>query len=96
MGEYGDFGRRFCRMLRNNGVAGVTGVDPTLGLLDSARRRDPLGTYVEAFAEKLPFKSESFDLAISYLSMIDIPDVETAIPEMARVLKPGADCRSPI
>ena len=29
------------------------------------------------------------DLVISYLSLIDIPDMPAAISEMARVLKPG-------
>jgi SAM-dependent methyltransferase len=79
---------RFCRMLRSRGVDAV-GVDPTPALLAVARTRDARGTYVEATAERLPFPENAFDLVVSYLSLIDIPDVETAIPEMARVLKPG-------
>ena len=80
---------RFCRMLRQNGVAHVTGIDPTPALIEAARIRDPLSTYIEAGAEELPFAAESFDLAISYLSLLDIPDLDVAIPEMARVIKPG-------
>ena len=79
---------RFCRMLSPHGVA-VTGLDPTPALLEAARARDPQGTYIEAPAERLPFPPETFDLVVSYLSLIDIPDIATAIPEMARVLKPG-------
>ena len=79
---------RFCRMLKSRGVQAV-GVDPTPAMLAVARTRDAGGTYVEAPAERLPFREDAFDLVVSYLSLIDIADVETAIPEMARVLKPG-------
>lgn len=79
---------RFCRMLRHHGVA-VTGLDPTAALIATARERDSEGSYHEGEAQSLPFASESFDLVVSYLSLIDIPDIRTAIPEMARVLRPG-------
>jgi SAM-dependent methyltransferase len=79
---------RFCRMLKQHNVE-VTGVDPTPRLLEAARRRDPRGTYLQAAAECLPFDSDGFDLVISYLTLIDIPDFEAAIAEMARVLAPG-------
>lgn len=79
---------RFCRMLRPRGVE-VTGVDPTPALLAAARARDDGGRYVEGRAETLPFGDGAFDLVVSYLSLIDIPDVDLAIAEMARVLRPG-------
>jgi SAM-dependent methyltransferase len=79
---------RFCRMLREVGVASV-GVDPTRALLDEARRCDPDGDYREGRAEHLPFPDASFDLVVSYLTLIDIPDYRAAIGEMARVLSPG-------
>jgi SAM-dependent methyltransferase len=79
---------RFCRMLRAKGVA-VTGLDPTPELLARARELNPGGTYIEAPAEKMPLPDASFDLVVSYLSLIDIPDFRAAISEMARVLKPG-------
>ncbi len=79
---------RFCRMLAKHGVA-ATGIDPTRALIAEARRRDPAGTYIEADAAKLPFDDGAFDLVVSYLSLIDIPDAAAAISEMARVLKPG-------
>ncbi|KAF0178298.1 MAG: class I SAM-dependent methyltransferase [Hyphomonadaceae bacterium] len=79
---------RFCRMLRARGGEAV-GIDPTGALIAQARRLDPEGHYVEGVAESLPFADGAFDLVVSYLSLIDIPDVGAAIPEMARVLAPG-------
>lgn len=79
---------RFCRMLRQHGIA-TTGVDPTPSLIAAARARDPEGVYVEGRGESLPFSETSFDLVASYLSLIDIPDYQRAIVEMARVLAPG-------
>ena len=78
---------RFCRMLREKGVETI-GIDPAEPLLQAARQRDPNGDYRLAFAENLPFENETFDLVISYLTLIDIPDFRRAISEMARVLKP--------
>ncbi len=79
---------RFCRMLRARGIA-ATGIDPTETLLRTARERDPDGDYREGRAEALEFADASFDLVVSYLTLIDIPDIRQAIPQMARVLKPG-------
>lgn len=79
---------RFCRIMRDVGLT-TAGLDPTRGLLDAAQARDPNGVYVEGIGERLPFADASFDLIVSYLSLIDMPDIRAAIPEMARVLKPG-------
>jgi len=79
---------RFCRMLKQHSID-VTGVDPTPGLIRAAHARDAEGAYFEATAERLPFDDNAFDLVVSYLSLIDIPDIAAAIPEMARVLAPG-------
>lgn len=79
---------RFCRLLSAQGVT-CTGIDPTPALIAQARALDSQSRYEEASAESLPFADASFDLVVSYLSLIDIPDITRAIPEMARVLKPG-------
>jgi SAM-dependent methyltransferase len=79
---------RFCRMLRPLGIEPV-GIDPTAAFIAEARRRDPDGDYRIGAAEQLDFADESFDLVVSYLSLIDIPDIASAIAEMARVLRPG-------
>lgn len=79
---------RFCRMMRGQGIDAI-GVDPTIALLDHARTLDPQGDYRTGVAERLAFEDAQFDLVVSYLSLIDIPDIDAAIPEMARVLRPG-------
>ncbi|MEO1020257.1 MAG: class I SAM-dependent methyltransferase [Pseudomonadota bacterium] len=79
---------RFCRLLKSRNIAAI-GIDPTRALIEEARRRDPEGDYRLASAEKLPFADDQFDLAVSYLTLIDIPDFRAAIREMTRVLKPG-------
>src|SRR6195952_4515957 len=79
---------RFCRMLTSAGVK-VIGIDPTPQLLETARQRDPGGDYRFGRAERLEFDAASFDLVVSYLTLIDIADFRTAIREMCRVLKPA-------
>ncbi len=58
-------------------------------LIDHARALDPEGDYRIESAEALGFADAEFDLVVSYLSLIDIPDASAAIREMVRVLKPG-------
>lgn len=79
---------RFCRVLSAEG-ADVVGLDPTTALLDRARRLDPEGDYVEGFAEALPFEDGSFDVVLSYVTLLDVGDYRKAVSEMARVLRPG-------
>ncbi|MEM8731091.1 MAG: class I SAM-dependent methyltransferase [Pseudomonadota bacterium] len=79
---------RFCRWMRGQGMEAV-GLDPTVALLERARHLDPEGHYVQGRAEALGFDDGSFDLVVSYLTLIDIPDYAAAIKEMARVVRPG-------
>lgn len=79
---------RFVRMLAAEGFAAV-GIDPTEELIEVARRRDPGGQYHVAGAEALPLVDASFDCAVFYLSLCDIPDLDAALAEAVRVLRPG-------
>lgn len=79
---------RFCRMLTARGAATI-GLDPTPPLIERAQAQHPGGEYVLGRAESLPFPDRSFDLAATYLTLIDIADFRAAIREMARVLRPG-------
>lgn len=64
---------RFCRMLKASGITAI-GIDPTSALVEEARRRDAAGDYGLGNAESLPFEAGSFDLVVSYLTLIDIAD----------------------
>lgn len=79
---------RVCRMMQAYGIATV-GIDPTEAMIAEARRRDPEGDYRLSGAERLDLPDASFDLVVSCLTMIDIPDFRAAIGEAARVLMPG-------
>lgn len=79
---------RFCRKLSAAGLSTI-GIDPTAELIDHARKLDPSGDYRIARAESLDFPDNSFDLVVSYLTLIDIQDAKAAIAEMTRVLRPS-------
>ena len=50
---------------------------------------DPGGTYVVGDAAALPFEEGTFDLVVSYNSLIDLDDMPAAVVEAGRVLRPG-------
>jgi ubiquinone/menaquinone biosynthesis C-methylase UbiE len=73
------------------GRAHVTDLSP--GMVEVAERnaRD-LGLEVAgkvADAERLPYDDDSFDLVVGHAVLHHIPDVELALQEVLRVLKPG-------
>ncbi len=79
---------RFCRKMQNIGVA-ASGLDPVPAMIEAAQMQDQRSQYNVGFAEDLPFGDDSFDFVVTYLSLIDIDDLQKAISEMNRVLKPG-------
>ena len=81
---------RYSRVLKARGAI-VTGVDPVAQFIDRARSLDSGSCYYQAVAECLPFDYDSFDMVLSYLSIIDIPDLEQASKEIARVLCVGGE-----
>ncbi len=48
------------------------------------------GEYLVADAAELPFEDASFDLAVAYNSLMDTDDMEGAVHEAWRVLRPGS------
>ncbi len=68
-------------------------VEPDAALNVRAGRRlekSSRDVIVHAFsAEQLPFDAASFDTVVSTFTLCSIPDVESALSEVHRVLKPG-------
>jgi ubiquinone/menaquinone biosynthesis C-methylase UbiE len=80
---------RVVRDLKERGHS-VVGVDAAPTLVAAARALDTAGEYAVADAGALPFEDGSFDLAVAYNSLMDIDDMEGAVREAARVLRPGS------
>jgi SAM-dependent methyltransferase len=78
---------RFSRMLGERG-ARPTGIDPTIALLTVARDRGGVSP-IRSIAEKMPFHDGAFDVAVTYITLVDIEGYAEAISEMSRVLSPG-------
>lgn len=71
----------------------LTGIDLSREMLTIARKRAAdLGREVdlrEGDAHNLAFGDESFDTVVCTYSLCNIPDVDRAVAEMKRVLRPG-------
>jgi 2-polyprenyl-3-methyl-5-hydroxy-6-metoxy-1,4-benzoquinol methylase len=72
----------------------VVGVDISEGLVARARSIEaatPLGiTYdVHDLLEALPYAAESFDVAISAMTVMDVEDPLAAVRHIARIVRPG-------
>ena len=67
----------------------VVGIDPTQLHIDVAQQRGGGPMYQLGSATELPVANESQDAVVACLVFEHIDDVETAIAEVARVLKPG-------
>ena len=73
--------------------ATVTGLDLSEGMLELARARaGKLGrtpSLRQGTAHALPFGDASFDTVVCTFGLCAIPDLEAAVDEMVRVLRPG-------
>jgi SAM-dependent methyltransferase len=67
----------------------VFAVDASPTLIRMAREADPSIAYSRCDAGALPFRDESFDLAIFYNSLMDFDDMDASVSEASRVLVPG-------
>ena len=76
------------RALSANGAA-VVGVDPTWGQISVAAERGKGPLYACASASSLPVANASCDAVLACLVFEHIDDVDSAIAEISRVLKPG-------
>ncbi len=81
------------RMLARSGakMAAVDASSKMIEIAQAEEKKNPLGiTYLHRDAAHLRgIKSGSFDLAVSNMVFIDIVDINAAVKEIGRVLKPG-------
>jgi SAM-dependent methyltransferase len=79
------------------GGANTVGVDLSIRSLALARQNAEINqvvpTLLNADAESLPFADHAFDLVYSWGVLHHTPDMEGALREVHRVLKPGGECR---
>jgi SAM-dependent methyltransferase len=68
--------------------AHVVGIDPTRNQLDVAAARGGGPAYARGHAARLPFADGSFDGAVACLVFEHIDEIDGAIAEVARVLRP--------
>jgi len=77
-------------------ASAVTGIDQADVFLEAARKRsnDPRFGFQHPDARALPLADGSFDRAFSMLVLSFITDIEHAVAEMRRVVRPGrtGDC----
>jgi demethylmenaquinone methyltransferase/2-methoxy-6-polyprenyl-1,4-benzoquinol methylase len=68
----------------------VTGLDASPIAIKRAKQNVPQATYVEAFAEQMPFSDRSFDLVITSTAMheMESEQLQQIIQEVDRILKP--------
>lgn len=68
-------------------AASAKGIDISPGMLEQARQRGL--SVMEGCATELPYESESFDVVYSFKVLAHVQDIEVALAECARVVRPG-------
>jgi SAM-dependent methyltransferase len=68
----------------------VLAIDPSTAFLDAAARiNDPKATFAIADADRVPAETGSMQVAVSGLVLNFVPDIQKALGEMRRAVKPG-------
>ncbi len=66
-----------------------TGVDPSKGMLDVARKKVDFADFIEAKAQQLPIEDASADIVSIAYGIRNVVDREKALREFYRILRPG-------
>jgi demethylmenaquinone methyltransferase/2-methoxy-6-polyprenyl-1,4-benzoquinol methylase len=72
---------------REGGI--VTGLDFSPRMLERARRKSSTVEWVEGDLLELPFAADAFDAATVGFGVRNVADLEAALAELGRVLRPG-------
>lgn len=90
-GKYLDIGcgtGNYTSALYNAGIV-ICGVDPSLAMLENARKKHPMIEWKQGTAEALPFPDQSFNGIIGTLTIHHWSDLRRGFSELNRVLKPS-------
>ena len=80
---------QIARLAAAAGAAQVVGVDASDAQIREARRRGGGPSYVRASATRLPVRSGWFDAVVACLVLEHLEDLDGALDEVARVVRPG-------
>ena len=67
----------------------MVGADLSLGMLRQARTAVPSADVLSLDAARLPFADDSFDVVLANHMLYHVADIEAAVAEVRRVLRPG-------
>jgi ubiquinone/menaquinone biosynthesis C-methylase UbiE len=83
---------RWLEILLRRGAAAGVAIDCSTSMLRTARQKYSIASRLaQARCEMLPFRAESFDLAVCSFALGHIRELECLERELAGVMKPGAD-----
>ncbi len=66
----------------------ITGIDPSVKMMDIGRQKIPDGTFVQGFAQDLPLQSDKADIVSIAYGIRNVTHRAEAFIEFGRVLKP--------
>ncbi|WP_282697119.1 class I SAM-dependent methyltransferase [Streptomyces sp. CC208A] len=67
----------------------VIGVDQSPHMLEKAREHTPTAEFRVGHLERLPLDDDSVDLAVCSLALTHLAELDPAVAELARVVRPG-------
>jgi SAM-dependent methyltransferase len=67
----------------------VQGIDESLAMLEIARAKVPAARFDLGDLRSLPLPNQSVDLVVCSLALSHLPDLDEAVSEFARLLRPG-------
>ena len=71
------------------GVEQFTGIDPSVGMLEVAKKKVDFADFIEGKAQKLPIDDQSTDIVSISYGIRNVVDRVEALEEFHRALKPG-------
>lgn len=80
---------QLARVVHDRTGAFVVGLDPTVAQITEAGRRGGGPCYVRAGCEALPISDDTVDSVVVCLVFEHVEDIDAALAEIARILRPG-------